>query len=225
MMEFKIQRRKPRMMKTNREFVNQFLSEMSSIIDRLDRDKIGRMIEAIYDTWKSGNRMYLMGNGGSASTASHLVNDFGKCTVVPGRNRFKVMGLTDNAALITALVNDNGFDNLYSEQLLNFIEPGDALVGFSAHGGSGKDKAGLWSQNLLKAFLIAKEHGVKTLGFSGFDGGAMKDLCDLCIVVPFHNTQHVENFHLALGHLICNRLIEKISAAEGIELKPVSCTR
>jgi len=210
-------------MKTNREFIDQFLSEMKSIADRLDRDKIDQIIEALYETWANGSRMYLMGNGGSASTASHLVNDFGKCTALPGKKRFKVIGLTDNPSLITALVNDNGFDNLYSEQLLNFIEPGDALVGFSAHGGSGKDKAGLWSQNLLKAYMIAKDYGVKTIGFSGYDGGVMKDLCDLCVVVPFHNTQHVENFHLSLGHLICNRLIEKIAASEGIALQPLTC--
>jgi len=190
----------------------------------LDRDKIDQIIEAMYDTWKNGKRMYLMGNGGSASTASHLVNDFGKCTALPGKKRFKVMGLTDNPALITALVNDNGFDNLYSEQLLNFMEPGDALVGFSAHGGSGKDKAGLWSQNLLKAYMIAKDYGLKTIGFSGYDGGVMKEICDLCIVVPFHNTQHVENFHLSLGHLMCNRLIQKIAAAEGMEApQPLVC--
>lgn len=212
-------------MKTNREFIDQFLSEMKSIIDRIDRNKIDQIIETLYETWKNGACMYLMGNGGSASTASHLVNDFGKCTVVPGKKRFKVIGLTDNPALITALVNDNGFDNLYSEQLLNFIEPGDALVGFSAHGGSGKDKAGLWSQNLLKAYMIAKEHGVKTIGFSGYDGGVMKELCDLCVVVPFHNTQHVENFHLSIGHLICNRLIEQIAASEGVVPQPLACAQ
>ena len=212
-------------MKTNREFIDQFLSEMCSIVDKIDRDKIDQIAEALFDTWSRGKRMYLMGNGGSASTASHLVNDFGKCTVMPGRKRFKVMGLTDNTALITALVNDNGFDNLYSEQLLNFIEPGDLLVGFSAHGGSGKDKAGLWSQNLLKAYLIAKEHGVKTIGFSGYDGGAMKEICDLCLVVPVHNTQHVENFHLSVGHLICNRLIEKIAAVEGVTPEPLTCSQ
>ena len=212
-------------MKTNREFIDQFLSETRSIVDKIDRDKIDQITEALYDTWLRGARMYLMGNGGSASTASHLVNDFGKCTVLPGRKRFKVIGLTDNPALITALVNDNGFDNLYSEQLLNFIEPGDTLVGFSAHGGSGKDKAGLWSQNLLKAYGIAKEHGVKTIGFSGYDGGAMKEICDLCLVVPVHNTQHVENFHLSVGHLICNRLIEKIAATEGVTPEPLTCSR
>ena len=212
-------------MKTNRQFIDQFLAEMKSIVDMLDREKIDQIIEAMFETWKNGNRMYLMGNGGSASTASHLVNDFGKCTALPGKKRFKVMGLTDNPALITALVNDNGFDNLYSEQLLNFMEPGDALVGFSAHGGSGKDKAGMWSQNLLKAYMVAKDHGVKTIGFSGYDGGVMKDLCDICVVVPFHNTQHVENFHLSLGHLICNRLIEKIAAAEGVNAQPLACAQ
>ena len=212
-------------MKTNRQFIDQFLSEMQSIIERIDREKIDQITEAIYDTWSRGARMYLMGNGGSASTASHMVNDFGKCTAMPGKKRFKVMGLTDNPALITALVNDNGFDNLYSEQLLNFIEPGDTLVGFSAHGGSGKDKAGLWSQNLLKAYLIAREQGVKTIGFSGFDGGVMKELCDLCLVVPIHNTQHVENFHLSVGHLICNRLIEKIAATEGVAPQPLTCSQ
>ena len=201
-------------MKSNREFIDQYLSEMKSIVDQIDRDKVDQIIEALYDTWKNDGRMYLMGNGGSASTASHLVNDFGKCTALPGKKRFKVMGLTDNPALLTALVNDNGFDNLFSEQLLNFVEAGDALVGFSAHGGSGKDKAGLWSQNLLKAYMIAKEHGVKTIGFSGYDGGVMKDLCDVCVVVPFHNTQHVESFHLALGHLVCNRLIQKIASTD-----------
>ena len=202
---------------------DQFLAEMKTIVDTIDRDKIDQIIEAMFETWENGKRMYLMGNGGSASTASHLVNDFGKCTALPGKKRFKVMGLTDNPALITALVNDNGFDNLYSEQLLNFVEPGDTLVGFSAHGGSGKDKAGLWSQNLLKAYMIAKEYGVKTIGFSGYDGGVMKDLCDICVVVPFNNTQHVENFHLSIGHLVCNRLIEKIAASEGVEAKPLAC--
>ena len=73
-------------MTTNREFIDQFLSETKSIVDTIDRDKIDQIIEALYETWKNDGRMYLMGNGGSASTASHLVNDFGKCTALPGKN-------------------------------------------------------------------------------------------------------------------------------------------
>ena len=75
---------------------------MKSIVDQLDRDKIDQIIDALYETWKNGKRMYMMGNGGSGATASHLVNDFGKCTALPGKKRFKVLGLTDNPSLITA---------------------------------------------------------------------------------------------------------------------------
>jgi D-sedoheptulose 7-phosphate isomerase len=206
----------------NLAFIRRYLDEMRSVIGEIDHDKLDQMIEALYETWKNEGSVYLMGNGGSAANASHLVNDFGKCTVVEGRKRLKVIGLTDNPSLMTALVNDNGFENLYCEQLLNFIQPGDALIGFSAHGGSGRDKAGLWSQNILKAFRIAKEHGVRTLGFSGYDGGVMKELCDICVVVPIHNTQHVESMHLALGHLVCNCLIQKIRDTELVALAPKS---
>jgi D-sedoheptulose 7-phosphate isomerase len=211
-------------MSANRNFIDQYLREMQDVIDIIDREKIDQIIDAMFNAWAKNKRMFLMGNGGSASTSSHLVNDLGKCTALPGKKRFKVLGLTDNSALITALVNDNGFENLYSEQLLNFVEDGDLLVGFSAHGGSGKDKAGLWSQNLLKAYQTAKDHGALTVGFSGYDGGVMKDLCDICVVVPIHNTQHVESLHLALGHLVCNRLIQKISESEPVTVSSaMSC--
>ena len=206
----------------NLAFIRRYLDEMRSVINEIDHGKLDQIIEALYETWLNEGRVYLMGNGGSAANASHLVNDLGKCTAVEGRKRLKVIGLTDNPSLITALVNDNGFENLYSEQLLNFMQSGDALIGFSAHGGSGRDQAGLWSQNLLKAFRIAKEHGVKTIGFSGYDGGVMKELCDICAVVPIHNTQHVESMHLALGHLVCNCLIQKIRDTEPAAAAPKS---
>ena len=127
-----------------------------------------------------------------------------------GKERFKVIGLNDNIPLMSALINDNGFDNLFSEQLINLFEVGDVLIAISVHGGSGADKAGLWSQNLLKAMKVAKEKRGKTIGFSGFDGGAMKEIADICVVVPFNSTPHVESFHLAFEHLICACLKEKM---------------
>ena len=156
-----------------------------------------------------------MGNGGSASTATHFACDLAKCTIVEGKKRFRVICLNDNIPLMSALVNDNGFDNLFSEQLKNLMREKDYLVAFSVHGGSGKDKAGLWSQNLLKAMLIAKEDYQATLiGFSGFDGGAMKDVADECLVIPFNSTPQVESFHLAMEHLITNCLRKKIEGYE-----------
>ncbi len=151
-----------------------------------------------------------MGNGGSASTASHFVCDLAKCTIVEGAPRFRVMGLNDNVALVSALTNDCGFSEIFTEQLQPFLQPGDAVVAISVHGGSGADRAGPWSQNLVGAVLLAKERGARTLGFSGFDGGALARLCDACVVVPAHSTPHVESLHLALEHLVCAALTERI---------------
>ena len=112
---------------------------------------------------------------------------------------------------MTALINDEGFDNLFYEQLKDRFEEGDVLICISVHGGAGKDKAGLWSQNLLKAMKYAEEMGGKTIGFSGFDGGPMKEITDVCIVVPADSTPQVESFHTALEHLICSCLKERIA--------------
>lgn len=197
----------------NESFISSYINEMISIIPKINREKIDQIIEILFDAWQKENTIYLIGNGGSAANASHLVNDLGKCTAIEGKKRMRVIGLTDNNSLITALVNDNGFDNLYSEQLKNLMRKGDVLIAFSVHGGSGCDKVGIWSQNILKAVKLAKDNGLKTIGFIGFDGGALKDLADISLIIPFESTQHVESFHLAIGHLICNCLKEKIKQA------------
>lgn len=199
----------------NMEFIHNYFEEMKEVIQRISREDIDKVIDLLFDAWKSNKTVFIMGNGGSASTATHFTCDLAKCTIVEGKRRFRAICLNDNIPLMSALVNDNGFDNLYSEQLKNLMQKGDVLIGISVHGGSGKDKAGLWSQNLLKAVILTKEeYKGKTIGFSGFDGGAMKDMADICITVPFNSTPQVESFHLCLEHLICNRLREKIENYE-----------
>jgi D-sedoheptulose 7-phosphate isomerase len=197
----------------NRAYVDKYFSDMHEVIERISKEDIDRVIELLFSAWKDDRTVFIMGNGGSASTATHFACDLSKCTIVEGKKRFRAICLNDNIPLMSALVNDEGFDNLYSEQLKNLMRPGDLLIGISVHGGSGKDKAGLWSQNLLKAMNLTKEfYGGTTIGFSGFDGGAMKELADACIVVPFDSTPQVESFHLALEHLICSCLKEKIKS-------------
>jgi D-sedoheptulose 7-phosphate isomerase len=201
--------------RTNHSYVENYFSEMREILDKISLEDIDKTIELLFSAWKNDRKVFIMGNGGSASTATHFVCDLAKCTIVQGKKRFKVIGLTDNVPLMTALINDNGFDNLFSEQLENLMEHGDVLIGISVHGGSGKDKAGLWSQNLLKAMLLTKDKfNGSTIGFSGFDGGAMREVTDVCVVVPFNSTPQVESFHLVLEHLICNCLKEKIKNYE-----------
>ena len=199
---------------SNTAYINRYLGEMQTIIERLSREEIDRAIEVLFDAWRSDRGVFLMGNGGSASTATHFACDLSKVTIVEGQKRLRAISLTDNIPLMTAWINDNGFDNRFAEQLRNLMRQGDVLIGISVHGGSGRDKADRWSQNLLKAMLVAKEEfGGTTIGLSGFDGGAMKAIADVCLVVPFPSTPHVESFHLVLEHLITFCLKEKIQAA------------
>ncbi|MFH0931037.1 MAG: SIS domain-containing protein [Candidatus Zixiibacteriota bacterium] len=199
----------------NKSYIQSYLEDMKEVVDKLSVDKIDRIIELLFSAWEEGRTIFVMGNGGSASTAAHFACDLSKCTIVDDKKRFKVICLNDNIPLMSALINDNGFDNLFSEQLKNLIQEKDFLVTFSVHGGSGKDKAGLWSQNLLKAMLLAKEEYQATLiGFSGFDGGAMSKIADECLVIPANSTPQVESFHLAMEHLLCNCLRKKIENYE-----------
>ena len=165
-----------------------------------------------FEAWKNRSRVYTCGNGGSASTATHFACDLAKTAAPEGKRGLRAECLNDNPPLMLALINDEGFDNLYVEQLRTKFEPGDVLICISVHGGAGRDKAGLWSQNLLKAMVYVKENGGKTIGLSGFDGGPMKEIADACIVVPVHSTPLVESFHLVLEHLIVFRLKEKLEA-------------
>lgn len=194
----------------NKKQIEQYLDEIKEICDNISHEDIDRVIEILFDAWKKNKQVFLCGNGGSAGTATHFTCDLLKVTIVKGKKRFKAFCLNDNIPLMTAIINDEGWDNLFIEQLRNLYQKGDILICFSVHGGSGRDKAGAWSQNLLKAMDYVKKHGGKTIGFAGFDGGAMKKLADVCIVVPFNATPHVEAFHVVLQHLIAFRLKEKI---------------
>jgi D-sedoheptulose 7-phosphate isomerase len=192
------------------EFVERYLEELESVIRRISREDIRGVIELLYRAWKEGKQVFLAGNGGSAPTATHFACDLAKFASVEGQKRFRAISLVDNVALVSALTNDLGWENVYVEQLKNLIREGDVFVAISVHGGSGADAAGLWSQNLLKAAKLVKENGGKVVGLAGFDGGALKQVADACIVVPVDSTPQVEGFHSVLSHLICARLHEMI---------------
>ena len=194
----------------NKSFIRSYLSEMKEVIDMLSVEDINKATELLFDAWKRGNQVFTCGNGGSASTATHFACDLFKTTIVKEKKRLRALCLNDNIPLTSALINDDGFDNLFYEQLKNLYQKGDVLIAISVHGGAGRDKAGLWSQNLLKAMKYARDAGGKTIGLSGFDGGPMKEVADVCIVVPVNSTPHVESFHLAVEHLVCSCLRQRI---------------
>jgi len=197
----------------NELFVKGYLEELESIVKRVSRGDIERVMELLYEAWSEGRQVFLAGNGGSASTATHFACDLAKFTSVEGKSRFRAVALNDNTPLVSALTNDLGWENVYVEQLKNLMNEGDVLVVISVHGGSGADKAGVWSQNLLKAAKYVQDNGGKVVGLAGFDGGALKKMADECVVVPIDSTPHVEGFHAVLTHLICAGLRELIAGS------------
>ena len=198
---------------SNQSYIDGFLGQMSDVLERLPKADIDAAIELLFDTWQQGGTVFIAGNGGSSSTASHFACDLAKWTTSEGKTRFKVLALTDNMPLFSALMNDEGTASVYAEQIEPFIRQGDVLILLSVHGGSGAGNAGSWSQNLLRALQVAQEKGARVLGLSGFDGGALREMADVCITVPVDSTPQVESFHLALEHLMCDCLRQKIAEA------------
>jgi D-sedoheptulose 7-phosphate isomerase len=201
---------------TNGPYIDRFLAGIEEIVKSISREDIDRAIDALYRAWAERRTVFVAGNGGSAGTATHFAADLNKMTAIPGKPRLRALSLGDNVPLVSAIVNDEGWENLYTEQLETFYTPGDLLVTISVHGGKGRDKAGAWSQNLVKAIDWVKARGGTTIGLAGFDGGVMREMCDICIVVPYRTTPHVEGFHVVLHHLLAFCLAERIAGGAGV---------
>ncbi len=162
------------------------------------------IVKILLDCYKNKGTVFTMGCGGSASTATHFAADLAK--TVGG---FKAISLVDNIPLVSAYTNDLGWESVFEGQLKNWITKNDVLVGFSVHGGNKK-----WSGNLTKAMKLAKERGAKIVGFSGFDGGVMKELADACLIIPtnseVYGTPLVESMHVVIIHGLIFQLKERI---------------
>lgn len=200
----------------HQDYTQAYLTQSAAISKNLEAQSevISRVIDVLFEAWKKGTWVFVVGNGGSAGTATHFVADLVKTTVDrPEEKGIRAMALADNIPLVSAATNDWGWEDVYQGALNTYWSTGSVVIAFSVHGGSGSDQAGTWSQNLLKALQFAKDNGGTAVAFSGFDGGAMKTLADISIVVPADSTPLVESFHVVLSHLIAFRLKELIHGA------------
>jgi len=185
-----------------KNYARKYLDELIKSIDTIPMDKVEEIAELLKETYRKGRRIFVMGNGGSAATASHFVCDFAKGSGVKGKKKFKVIGLTDNVPIMTALGNDISYDEIFSAQLEPLLEKDDLVIVFT---GSGNSK------NILKAVDQANYIKAKTVAFTGFKGGKVKDKVGTCLIVPSDNIERIEDAHLILEHLLHLYLLEEIS--------------
>jgi D-sedoheptulose 7-phosphate isomerase len=172
-----------------------YFENHASTVAKLPYVQIEQVADELHRAYQDGRRVFLFGNGGSASLASHLACDLGKGTITPEhpQKRFRVLSLTDNLALITAWANDTSYEEVFAEQLRNFIQCGDIAFGISGSG---------CSPNVLLALQTARELGAINIGLTGFKGGKMKELCDVCMVIPSDNMQIIEDLQLSIAHAL-----------------------
>lgn len=185
------------------DYVDDYLTSLSRVVAAMPREEIRQVTTVLLDAWRRDATVFLLGNGGSAATASHMANDLNKQTQVPGKRRFRSIALTDNVPLLTAWGNDSAYEDVFVEQLLNLLRAGDVVVGISTSGES---------MNVLKALQAAREVGAVTIGLSGRHGGRLKAITDHCLLVPSDQIGQQEDLHLILNHVIAGTLRQHIAA-------------
>ena len=181
------------------EYAKEYLTKLADGLNRIDMDALQRIIEVLAEAGREGRRVFVCGNGGSAATASHFVNDLNKFASMGLDGYFKAVGLTDNVPLLTAWANDDSYGEVFSRQLVNFLQPQDVVVGISGSGNS---------PNVVKAMEVAKEGGAVTIGLLGFDGGKVKDMVDHYIHFQESHYGRSEDAHHIVCHIIANALRE-----------------
>ncbi len=193
-----------------------YLQLVSSTLKMLPFAMIDQLTEVLWSAYQGNRSVYLFGNGGSAALASHCACDLSKGTIVNEQHRFRVLSLTDNVPLMTAWANDADYQNIFVEPLRSFLREGDVAFGISGSGNS---------PNVLNGLRVASEMGAFTVGLTGFQGGKMKSLCELCIVVPSDNMQVVEDAHLSIAHSVFVSLRERIAEFRSQNLAMVASGR
>lgn len=192
-----------------------YSSNLKEICNELPYEDIAKMVDILWKACLEGKTIFTMGNGGHCNTASHMINDIAKHTtssddktkVVSEKLRFKTMCINDSMSFVTGLGNDMGFDFIFSEQIENWAQPGDVVIGISGSGNSG---------NILRAYKSAKAKGATTICLAGFKGGKAREEADLCIVVPCNKMVMVEDFHLMISHMVADELKKLVQEREEV---------
>jgi D-sedoheptulose 7-phosphate isomerase len=189
-----------------------YLEGLQSVIGLIDSSQIAAVVCTLIRLVERGGTGYIFGNGGSASTATHFVNDIGKVARAYPSYCPSLHCLNDNVALMTAIANDDGYEHIFSSQLNACLKPVDLVIAISTSG---------MSKNVLAAVEATKARGAEALAFVGFDGGKLINMVDDYVLIPSRDMQQVEDLHLALGHMVARILwtsaLSQGAAAKGSE--------
>ncbi len=183
-------------------YCTEYVDRLRVMLDEISPDQVARAADMLQDTRGRGGRIYIFGNGGSAVTASHFAVDLAKGTASPDKPRFRAISLSENIAVLTAVGNDYGYEEIFEEQLHGLVEPGDMAIGISASGNS---------PNVLRGIEYAGSHGATTLVLVGFGGGKLAGLADLALVVSPRNYGLSEEAHLILIHILTQYLKNELA--------------
>ena len=174
----------------------EYLGGLKDCLDALSLEEVVEVLGYLEEAYRGARHVFIIGNGGSAATASHMACDLGKNILPPEGSptvqRFQVMALTDNVPWMTALANDLGYEHIFAEQLKNLLHAGDLVIAISCSGNS---------PNIVQGVRIARELGAKVVGILGFDGGKVQELVDACVIVRSESYFQIEDVHMALDHL------------------------
>ena len=185
---------------------SEYKSYTQRALESVDESEVERFIDSLYDAFERDATIYVIGNGGSAANASHLAQDLAKgtCVSMDQERRIRALSLTYNFAFFSALGNDAGYDQVFVQQLRTFCRPGDLLVAISGSGNS---------PNVLRAVEYANEHGMKTIGITGFSGGKLKDMVTEQVHVPLKDMCTAESIHTIIFHYVILELQKRMVAA------------
>lgn len=186
-----------------------YLQRLKDEVAKTDQAALIRWADRTYEAWQNGKFVYIIGNGGSGTTASHMAEDLGKSTLRSedlrdeSKKRLKVLSLTDNAGWLMAVGNDVAYDQIFVQQLMNYGQPGDVLIAISGSGNS---------PNILNAVDWANRHGLKTFGLTGYGGGKLKSMQQDGLHVALDDMGMVESIHLCLFHWVLNDVFARINS-------------
>jgi D-sedoheptulose 7-phosphate isomerase len=188
--------------------IEQYVRRLQTEVDRLDRGEIQKWADLLYDAWERERQVFIFGNGGSGTTATHMSEDLGKSLLRPenlkdeSQKRLRVMSLTDNLGWILAVGNDCGYDQIFVQQLMNYGREGDLAIAISGSGNS---------PNVLAAVDWANRHRLITFGLTGYGGGKLRQMQKFGMHVPLDDMGMVESIHLAVFHWVLNDVYARIN--------------